>query len=81
MKKAQVEAKSRAIRKKEAGKLASIEKRAPPNTPPPNTGGEEFVSPLYRAKRTFLVRVPRSVVESNGIRPGELVRLKILQEG
>lgn len=80
MKKAQVEARARSIRKKEAEKLACIEKATPPNTLLPNTGGEEFVSRLYRANRTFLVRVPRSVVQELGIQPGMLVRLKILQE-
>ncbi|MEN3056251.1 MAG: hypothetical protein ABC527_06665 [Candidatus Methanosuratincola petrocarbonis] len=80
MKKSEVTAKSRHLRKKEAEKLASLAETAQPNTELPNAD-REFVSRLYLAKRTFLVRVPRSTVESLGLHPGGLVRLKIQEEG
>ncbi|MEN3052066.1 MAG: hypothetical protein ABC596_09680 [Candidatus Methanosuratincola petrocarbonis] len=81
MKKAQVEAKSRAIRKKEAGKLASAANSAPPYAPPPNADGEEFVKKLYYSNRTYYVPVPKRVVVALGLQPGVEVKVKIFQEG
>lgn len=81
MKKSDVMAKAERLRKKESEKLASAIKTAEHNAPAHNEPGEEFVSRLYWSGRTYLVRVPRSAVLSLGLKPCDIVRLKILREG
>jgi hypothetical protein len=64
----------------DARKLQVINESASPNTSAPNTDRTEFVSRLYRAKRTLLLRVPKAVAEIEGLKPGEFVKAAIIEK-
>lgn len=62
----------------DARKLQVNNESAPPNTSVPNTNRTEFISRLYQAKRTLLLRVPKAVAEIEDLKPGEFVKVAII---
>lgn len=67
-----------AINEKEANKIASLIDSVPPNTDMPNTNSE-FISKVYLAKRTYLVRIPARIAKEHNLQAGMLVKMKILE--
>lgn len=78
MNKTDMQKKVNAMKEKEANKIASLIDSVPPNTCMPNTD-TEFVSKVYLAKRTYLVRIPSRITKDLNLQAGTLVRMKILE--
>jgi|GEM_PF-3201453 hypothetical protein len=77
MNKAQLIKKLRKI----AGKdLAGSQHLEACNTEPYNTEASQFISKVYRGQRTYLLRIPKAIVEIEGLRGGELLKVTVEKE-
>jgi len=59
------------------GNVVAARAQRPPYNTPHVLCASRCESRLYRAGRTYLVRVPKAVVLNEGIRPGDTVEVSI----